>query len=93
MTRFIAWIGHGEDVEFATAEEAHAYMLDNGLETTGEWASDAEAEGGHIGWQGYQNFYGVRDGNGGWKEVPEGFEPRVRVLCRNARQEDDEADY
>ena len=90
LTRFIAWTGRGEEAVFGTAEEAHAYMVDNGLEPTGEWASDAETEGGRILWQGYQNFYGVRDGNGGWKEQPEGCEPRVRVLC--SREEADDGD-
>lgn len=88
-TRYLAWTGSGDKVEFATATEADRFMRRAGLEPTDEWASDAITDGGRILWDGECQFYAGVDGEY-FKDYPEGYEPRVRVLHRIGRNSDDE---
>lgn len=89
-TRYIAWTGNGEEVEFATAESADRFMRRAGLEPTDEWSSDAITEGGRILWDGSCQFYAEVVEGEFFKDYPEGYEPRVRVLRRVGGNSDDE---
>ena len=77
-TIYIAWIGHGADEEFDTLADAEAYMREEGLVPTGETASDAVTEGGHILWNGECEFW-VKEGRT-LDSYGDGYEPRIRVL-------------
>lgn len=88
-TKFLAWTGSGEEVEFSTATGADRFMRKAGLEPTDEWASDAITEGGRILWDGESQFYAEVDGEC-FKDYPDGYEPRVRVLHRVGGNSDDE---
>jgi len=87
-TRYLAWTGSGEEVEFATAEGADRFMRRAGLEPTDEWASDAITDGGRIIWDGECQFYAEVEGEF-FKDYPEGYEPRVRVLHKGASDGED----
>ena len=88
-TRYIAWTGNGDEVKFATATGADRFMRKAGLEPTDEWASDAITEGGRILWDGECQFYAEVEGEY-FKDYPDGYEPRVRVLHRVGEARDDE---
>lgn len=78
MTRFIAWPGRDPDIDFGSRAEAEAFMRGEGLEPTGQSASDAITDGGRILWDGHCEFW-VEEGRP-LDSYPEGFEPRIRIL-------------
>lgn len=85
MTKYLAWTGQGPEEEFRSLAEAEAFMRDEGLEPTGQSASDAETDGGRILWDGCCDFW-VEEGRS-LDSYPEGFEPRVRVLRRVGKED------
>ena len=85
MTKYLAWTGQGPEEEFRSLAEAEAFMRNEGLEPTGQSASDAETDGGRILWDGYCDFW-AEEGRS-LDSYPEGFEPRVRVLRRVGKED------
>jgi len=78
MTRYIAWTGQGPEEEFRSLAEAEAFMRDEGLEPTGQSASDAETDGGRILWDGECEFW--TDPGRTLDSYGDGYEPRIRIL-------------
>ena len=77
-TRLVCWPGHDPDEEFRTRAEAEAFMRSEGLEPTGESASDGITEGGRILWEGEAEFWA--EPGRSLDSYAEGYEPRIRVL-------------
>lgn len=86
-TRFIAWPGHDPDEEFRTRAEAEAFMRSEGLEHTGESASDGITEGGRILWEGEAEFWTAPGRS--LDSYGDGYEPRIRILHRVRGDEED----
>ena len=89
-TRYIAWIGHGADEEFDTLADADAYMREEGLEPTGETASDGEIIGGRIAWDGECEFWTAPGRS--LDSYGDGYEPRIRVLHKVGEASDADED-
>ena len=78
-TIYIAWTGQDPDRTFDTLAEAEDFMRSEGLEPTGESASDGfiEHECRAL-WDGYCDFW-VKAGRT-LDLYGDGYEPRIRVL-------------
>ena len=86
-TRFIAWTGQDPDEEFRTRAQAEAFMRSEGLEPTGESASDGETECGRVTWQGECEFWA--EPGRSLDSYGDGYEPRIRILHSRGNEEDD----